>query len=106
MAVDWMKLFKEVYAMKITKEITMELNNELAIKGCPFRYKFIYDEFSFGNPQIEIVLPSMSCVDSFIINPTKEFFNWLETWFKVKGIELNCNNSGSILWSKRKLIRN
>ena len=86
--------------MKITKEMTMELNNELAIMGCPFRYKFIDDKFSSGNPQIKIVLPSMNCVDSFIINPTKKFFDWLELWFKVKGIELNCNNDGSVLWSK------
>lgn len=85
--------------MKITKEMVMELNNELANKGCPFRYE--YDETGYaGNPHIEIALPSMSCVDSFIINPTKEFFDWLELWFKVKGIELSCNNTGSILWSK------
>lgn len=85
--------------MKITKEMVMELNNELAIKGCPFRYSFNEVGHS-GNPYIEIALPSMNCVDSFIINPTKEFFDWLELWFKLKGIELNCNNTGSILWSK------
>ena len=85
--------------MKITKEMVIELNNELSIKGCPFRYK--YDEASYsGNPHMEIILPSMSCVSSFIVNPTREFFDWLELWFKVKGIELSCNNDGSILWSK------
>ena len=26
--------------MKITREMVVELNNELAVKGCPFRYKF------------------------------------------------------------------
>ena len=42
----------------------------------------------------------MNGVDSFIINPTKDFFNWLELWFKTKGIELNYNNDRSIMWSK------
>lgn len=90
---------RNVDIMKITKEMVMQLNNELSIKGCPFRYKFVINEISGMNPQIEITLPSMSCVDSFIINPTKEFFDWLKTWFKIKGIELNCNNTGSVLWS-------
>lgn len=85
--------------MKITSKMVMELNDELATKGCSFRYE--YDEYgASGNPQIKITLPSMSNVDSFTINPTKEFFNWMESWFKNKGIELSCNADGSILWSK------
>lgn len=85
--------------MKITKEMVMELNNELVNKGCPFRYEYDPAEHS-GNPHMIITLPSMNCVSSFIINPTREFFDWLELWFKEKGIELSCNNDGSILWSK------
>lgn len=84
--------------MQITREIVMELNNELAVKGCPFRYKFIDD--GLVNSSIEITLPSMRCVESFIINPKREFFDWLKLWFKtIHGIEINCNNDGSILWS-------
>lgn len=83
--------------MKITREIVMELNNELSIKGCPFRYKFSDDTIANS---MEITLWSMNCVDNFIINPTKDFFNWLQLWFKTKyGIELTSNNTGSILWS-------
>ena len=83
--------------MRITKEIVMELNNELYIKGCPFRYKFSDDMIVSS---MEITLSSMSCVDSFIINPTREFFEWLKLWFKTKyDIELISNNTGSILWS-------
>ena len=42
----------------------------------------------------------MNCVDSFIVNQTKEFFDWLKLWFKEKyKIELNCNNTGSVMWS-------
>ena len=61
--------------MKITKEMVMNLNIELAIKGCPFRYKFVDDMIISS---MEITLPSMNCVDSFIVNPTKEFFDWLK----------------------------
>lgn len=77
----------------------MELNNELANKGCPFRYEYDEDELT-GIPHIEITLPSMNCVSSFNINPTREFFDWLELWFKTRGIELNHNNDGSVLWGK------
>lgn len=86
--------------MKITIEMTMELNNELSIMGCPFRYKFDDKNCVGNNPQIELTLPSMNYVNSFIVNPTIEFFVWLTTWFKVRGIELSSNNDSSILWSK------
>ena len=85
--------------MKITLEMVTEFNNELALKGCPFRYE--YDEYGIsGNSQIKITLPSMSSVASFTVNPTRDFFDWMELWFKNKGIELSCNADGSILWSK------
>lgn len=85
--------------MKITKEMVMDLNCKLENNGCPFRYEYDEAEYS-GNPHMRITLPSMNCVRSFTINPTKEFFDWLELWFKSKGVELSCNNDGSILWSK------
>lgn len=84
--------------MKITEEMVIELNNELKDMGCPFRYN--YDENGYsGNPHINITLPSMTYVDSFIINPSREYFNWLKLWFKLKGIEISGNNDGSIMWS-------
>lgn len=86
--------------MKITKEMVMELNKELANKGCSFRYEYDNTLHHSDNPAMRITLPSMCCVSSFIINPTREFFDWLELWFKLKGIELGCNNDGSILWSR------
>ena len=85
--------------MKITREMIVELNNELVNKGCSFRYE--YDEAGYsGNPHMKIVLPSMNYVNSFYINVTMEFFDWLMLWFNVKGIELSYNNDRSILWSK------
>ena len=85
--------------MKITDELVTELNNELSNRGCSFIYK--YDEYgSSGNPQIKISLPTLTDVDSFIINPSKDFFEWLTIWFKNRGIELSGNADGSIMWSK------
>lgn len=84
--------------MKITEDMVIELNNELKDMGCSFRYNYNEQGFS-GNSQINITLPSMNYVDSFIINPSREFFNWLKLWFKLKGIEIACNNDGSIIWS-------
>lgn len=86
--------------MKITREMVVELNSELAVMGCPFRYKFDDKNCTGNNPQIELILPSMNYVKNFMVHPTIEFFVWMTTWFKVRGIELSSNNDGSILWSK------
>lgn len=87
--------------MKITREMVMELNNELAIKGCPFRYEYQGAKGISRIPIMEIALPNMNCVSSCIINVTGDFLKWLKLWFKTKyGIELTCNNDRSILWAK------
>lgn len=87
--------------MKITREMVMELNNELAVKGCPFRYEYEGATEYSHIPQMQVALPNMNCVSSCIINVTRDFLEWLELWFKTKyGIELTCNNDGSILWAK------
>ena len=86
--------------MRLTKEMVVDLNNELAVKDCPFRYEF-QESVGVGIPSMEITLPNMNYVDSFIINVTREFLEWLELWFKTKySVELNCNNTGSVFWSK------
>lgn len=87
--------------MKITKEMVIELNNELVVKGCPFRYEYEGETEYSRIPHMEIALPNMNCVSSYIINVTKDFLEWLDIWFKTKyGIELTYNNDGSILWAK------
>lgn len=86
--------------MKITEEMVMELNTVLANKGCIFRYEYYEPEYNLNNPHIRLTLNNMKFVDSFIINPTKEFFEWLYSWFETKGIELSCNNDGSVMWSR------
>jgi len=80
--------------MEITEEMVIELNNELAVMGCSFRYKY-------KDEKIEITLPNMNYVNSYIINVTDDFHEWLQRWFEAKGIELSCNNTGSTLWSKK-----
>ena len=86
--------------MKITREMVVELNSELTAMGCPFRYKFEGKKCTANNPNIELTLPSINYVSSFTIYTTKEFSEWLDTWFGLRGIELSRNNDGSILWSK------
>jgi hypothetical protein len=83
--------------MKITSELVEELNNELKNKECSFRYS--YDESYIGTPVIKITLASMMYVDSCIINPTPEFFDWLSQWFEKRGITITYNNTGSTAWS-------
>ena len=86
--------------MKITQEMVTELNRELANKGCSFRFKIQNVNGLSYNTQMEITLPSLKYVNSFIINPNEEFYDWLELWFKLKGIELSYNNTRTIIWSK------
>lgn len=81
----------------ITEEMVMELNNELSVKGCPFRYKYQHDNLI---PSMKLIFPNMNYVDSCIINVTKDFLDWIRLWFKTKyEIELSCNNDASVLWS-------
>ena len=70
--------------MKITREMVIELNNELVIKGCPFRYEYEGETEYSRIPHMEIALPNMNCVSSYIINVTKDFLEWLDIWFKTK----------------------
>lgn len=87
--------------MKITREMVIELNNELVIKGVHSDMSMRGETEYSRIPHMEIALPNMNCVSSYIINVTKDFLEWLDIWFKTKyGIELTCNNDGSILWAK------
>ena len=85
--------------MKITRTMVEELNGELENNNCPFRYEYYEPDYT-NNPHMKITLVSMGYVDSFIINPTREFFEWLKLWFSHKGVELSFNNDGSIMWSR------
>lgn len=86
--------------MEITSEMVMKLNNELENKGYPFKYEYNKPEDD-RCPYIKITLTNMKGVNNFIINPTDEFFDWLNLWFKLNGVELYCNNDKSILWGQK-----
>lgn len=84
--------------MRITKEMTKELNAILANMGCIFNFE--YRDGTLGNSEIEIRPVNGKFIQRSIINPTKEFYEFLENYFKSKGIEeLSYNNTGSIIWS-------
>ena len=86
--------------MKITNEMVNEFNSSLKIMGCCFKLKFVNDKYSEGNPSCEIIMFNDLFIDSFIINPTKKFYETLESYFLDKGITLSYNNTRSIFWSK------
>ena len=52
----------------IDRGMIIELNNELAVKGCPFRYEYEGATEYSHIPQMRVVLPNMNCVSSCIIN--------------------------------------
>ena len=83
--------------MKLTEKMVFELNSELSIMGCPFRYA--YSEGTV--PSMEIQLSNTNYIKCYTIYPSDNFKEWLYKWFRFKfGIELKCNNTGNILWSK------
>lgn len=84
--------------MKLSKEIVLKLNTQLAIDGCAFRYVLI--ENMLAMPAMKITLPNSKFVESTIINLTKDGFDFVESFLKSQGIEtVCCNNDGSIIWS-------
>ncbi len=84
--------------MKITREMTNELNIVLANMGCSFKFHFREEPL---NNMIEVEPMNSQFIDSSIINLTKDFYKFLEDFFKSKGIEELCyNNTGSTIWSK------
>lgn len=84
--------------MKITQEMTNELNAVLANMGCSFKFNFREESL---NNKIEVVPMNSQFIDSSIINLTKDFYKFLEDFFKSKGIERLCyNNTGTTIWSK------
>ena len=81
----------------ITEKMVEELNTELEAMGCCFRY--IYNEKFFADiPTIHITPISTTFLSSYVLNPTKEFFQWIKLWFTNKGVRLCLNNDGSIMW--------
>lgn len=86
----------------ITKEMVEELNNELAVRGYPFRYN--YHEYAEHDsiPDMQVTLSNMKGVSSCTIKVTDDFLKRLELWFRTRyGIDLTCLNDRSVLWARR-----
>ena len=83
--------------MKITTKMVHEFNSILCSDGAVFRIWL--KDGTYGNPSAEIVPANNKYIDSYIINPTKEFYSLLEDFFEEKGIELTYNNTRTTFWS-------
>jgi len=86
-----------------TEEITNELNKQLEVLNCAFRFKLVTEEYGerLYNPHIEISLTNNYFVNSFVLNLTNKFYKWLEQLCEDNwNIHLSYNNTRSIIWAK------
>lgn len=85
--------------MKITKEMVNELNSKLEENGSVVIFEFKDDGPHSLNPMIKLRLKNMTFVESFVLNMTKEFYNYVGNFFAKYNIELDYNNTYSVAWS-------
>lgn len=71
--------------MNITEEMVERLNKEVAERGCSFRFEYQSDK-KVPIPGFYVVLPSMNCINSYTLNLSEDFINWLSLWFKITTI--------------------
>lgn len=81
--------------MKVSEDMVLEFNRQLEKENCSFKLEYS----DSVQPSFSIVVSNNRYVESYIINPTKEFRRTIESFFLEKGIRLNSNNTGSIFWS-------
>ena len=94
--------------MKMTMEMVDELNEILAKDGCIFKMKFVdrhetESDHKLLNPEMKIVPANDKYiwnVSGLRISANPEFYEFLKSFFQDKGIELECNDTGSRIWSK------
>ena len=84
--------------MKITLKMVHEFNSILSSDGAVFRIEL--QNGTLNNPIATIVTANDKYIESYIINPSREFYSLLDDFFKEKGIELTYNNTKSTFWSK------
>lgn len=95
-------------AMRITMEMVNELNKILAKDGCIFKMKFVdrhetEPDHKLLNPEMKIVPANNKYIwniSGLRISANPEFYEFLESFFQDKGIELEYNDTGSRIWSK------
>ena len=85
--------------MKISVKIIDALNSMLSEKGVGFRYEFMPNPIA---PAARIVVldSDNQWVESSIVNCTKEYYTFLDQWFKDNfDITIDYNNTKNIIWS-------
>jgi hypothetical protein len=85
---------------KINKGMVEHLNRVLKENGVGFEY-ILENETTYA-PTIRIVVVDINgWVQSSKVRCTKEYYKWLENWFKDNyNVTLCYNNTGCIIWSK------
>lgn len=84
--------------MRITEEMTDELNEILKSMGCSFKFAYREDNL---NSQIDVAPMNGQFIDSAIINLTNECHSFIEHFFQGKGIEkLGYNSTRTTIWSR------
>ena len=86
--------------MEITEIMVKVFNQILENLNCSFKLEFNDGGMVADSPVCSIVPSSNLFIESSIINPTKEFYNVLEGFFRKRGVELSYNNDGLSFWSK------
>lgn len=80
---------------KITKSLAHEFNVLMANNGSIIRLEYIQQPFY---AMFKVCPCNMLYIDSYILNPTEEFYEILENFFKNKDIKLSYNNTHTIFW--------
>jgi hypothetical protein len=82
---------------EITKEMTEELNLLLLKMGCCFNFTYVAQ--GPLSACIEIQPINDKFLNSWILNPSNDFYDFIETFFNSHDIKINSNNTGTIFWS-------
>lgn len=76
-----------------------DLNEELKQKGCSFKLKFS-EHIGYSNTA-SVVPISNVFIDSTTINLNNAGYEYIENFFKKRGITLSYNNARDIFWAKQ-----
>lgn len=85
---------------KITKEMVDDLNAVLKNMHCAFKFKFNEPDALSTIPTIEVIPANSIFIESSIINLASSGHAFIRGFFNKRGIELNYNNTGTIMWAK------
>lgn len=83
--------------MRITQEMINDLNKILNNKGSNIKLK--PNDISSGNPTYKVSLSEDKFLHSYVLNPSKDFFEFVNDYFMDKGIKVVYNNNGNTFWS-------